>query len=144
MLNQQPGRALQISSPIELEFVFEGEYFDYVAAHEPEYLAALALIGSSSPAPGAAADFTAGADMHRMPDATTTADEAVGIGAGAINLLHRTWHHDGPGGAPTPQDGACSGASERPPLLETDPSSCLASQQPVQHTSFLLTPEHTS
>jgi hypothetical protein len=39
----------QISDPIDLEFLFEHEYFQYLNTHEPEYLAALALIGQSNP-----------------------------------------------------------------------------------------------
>jgi hypothetical protein len=38
---------MQIMAPIELEFIFEKDYFQYLTEHAPEYMAALALLQHS-------------------------------------------------------------------------------------------------
>lgn len=81
---------LQISSPIELEFVFEGEYFDYLTANEPEYLAALALIGGTSPGHSVPApEVPTPTDALGSPVVVTATTDGTSGGIGAINLLTR-------------------------------------------------------
>lgn len=68
--------------------MFEGEYFDYLTVHEPEYLAALALIGGSSPGHNVSAcEVPKPGDAQGVPVLAAAILDGTPGGAGAINLL---------------------------------------------------------